>query len=438
MISAQNTEQPIARCLAHSPHPQTGSLWMADPAVKQTGKFTSQTDPSMASVRTPRYLKIFDIQGMLKYIFLDEKRPHFIQLKKKPTSVVLVMIGSAAQQPVDSGLPVEAAQPHGPGKGASSDIHSSTMQKELSRLGIHTNIHINESFNLEYIFRNILRSTDIGSVDLDCITEESIEQIEKQDINHLFSYSTYIKTKTEFDHAIFDSFARPVRETGYFLVAVDCEMMDTMDGRQIGRLTMLDHTGRVLMDEYVKPSAPVFDFLEAYSGLTEANTGAGLDFDSLQKRLVEFIGTSTYVLGHGLENDLAALQFYTDRIIDTAYLFLNSEGYKVKLSQLSRKFFSESIQEGIHCSSEDALCCLKLLAYKIAQTRKFLDPSTELIDLNARVISTTDKGEALRRRTERTLVLLEVDEIQAGEFARREDLFTVFFFEQDGSKFVAF
>ena len=46
----------------------------------------------MVSLRIPKYLKIHDIQSMLKYIFRNEKRPHFIQLRPKPSTVVLIKI----------------------------------------------------------------------------------------------------------------------------------------------------------------------------------------------------------------------------------------------------------------------------------------------------------------------------------------------------------
>lgn len=359
----------------------------------------------MTNLRTPRYLKIYDIQALLKYIFVGKKRPRFIQLRKKPSCVVLARLssyGAAAKQ----------------------------------RDG--ANVHINENLELDFLFKNLTKCMDIPSVDISCITEESIEGIEKQDTAHLFSYSEFVKSQTEFDAGSFSSFIHPRKETPYFLVALDCEMMLTEGGTQLGRLTMLDHRGRVLYDKYVRPETQVLDYLEQYSGLNHYNTSAGISLRQLREEVLEYIGTNTYVLGHGLENDLSAINLYTGRVIDTAYLFLSSEGYKIKLCQLSKKYFNEAIQSGAHSSYEDALCCLKLLAYKIQQLRLLHTAGAALLDLGVPVHSADSLEAALRLCSQRSLIFLDAPLPGTTDIPASEGVFWLLFYQKDEKNYVAF
>lgn len=408
----------------------------------------------MASLVTPRYLKIHDIQAMLAYIFTGQKRPHFIQLKKKPASVWVVKVGKEDRKDeryrnsdLYEMLPGDTSS-HVQGRASENQIYRhqavgssgpcAAVEDALEALQINMQVHLNENTNLDFVYRNLLKSTSVSRIDLGCITEESIQMIEKHDITHLFSYSTFVKSQTVFDEKVFETFIRPTKTTQHFIIAIDCEMMLTPEGPQIGRLTMVDCRGTVVYDTYVKPSTCVTDYLERYSGLNCHNTARGIPFGRLQEDILEYIGTNTYVLGHGLENDLAAIKFYTDRIIDTAYLFLSTEGYKVKLSQLSRKHIRESIQEGTHSSREDALCCLKLLAYKISQLQSLLSPDTELLNLHADVQYVKGISPASECSGRRSLVFLEVDKLLAEDFRDCTDPFLIFLYKRDDMNYVAF
>ena len=58
----------------------------------------------MAKLDKPKYLKLFDIQRIIKYIFCSEKRPHYIQLIPKPTKIVLVLLNTDISNDINSKL----------------------------------------------------------------------------------------------------------------------------------------------------------------------------------------------------------------------------------------------------------------------------------------------------------------------------------------------
>lgn len=361
----------------------------------------------MAKLVTPKYMKIFDIQKLLKYIFNNDKRPHYVQLIPKPQNVAVILLKNAPNI------------------------------SKLENLGF-LSVHVNENVKKEDILNNILKSVDINTVKLSLITQENLKLIEKHDIVHMFSYTCFIKSKTNFDKSIFDSYIKPNKISKYFIIAIDCEMMSCEDRKQVGRVSMLDHNGIIIYDKFIKPESTVIDYLEKYSGLNKENTGKGISIKQLHEDLLSIIGTNTYLLGHGLENDLESINFYTENVIDTSYLFLNTDGYKLKLSQLAKKHFGDLIQSKEHCPIEDALCCLKLLAYKIAQIKNFYDINGRSIKLNATVKAIERLEESELKVKNNTLLLCKEDSIDYESLKQRKDMFSIFIYEIEGNIFIAF
>ncbi|ELA42668.1 uncharacterized protein VICG_00420 [Vittaforma corneae ATCC 50505] len=416
----------------------------------------------MTKLTKPKYMKILDIQKVLKYIFIDEKRPRYIQLNPKPKSVAIVYVS----QNVDiSSLKVEQGDsstgtilvkkdlrlPRKDSIKNDSSIYS-TSGWENKESGVDPNqlssfevflknqgylrVHLNEGISPKDLFKNILKSVDVKDSTLSVITPENLILIEKHNILHMFSYSKFIKSQANFDSSIFDSYSKPKIPSPYFLIAIDCEMMQCENETQVGRVSMLDHTGRIIYDKFIRPKAKVTNYLEQYSGLNEDNTSGGIALEKLNEDLLSIIGTNTYLLGHGLENDLEALCFYTDKVIDTSYLFLNSDGYKIKLSQLSKIYLGDQIQNKSHCPTEDALCCLKLLAFKISQLRNFFDPSGAVLELgvnpkNIKKLEDTYKSEGLFFHEES-----DVDKLS--NFVKHHpDLFIIFIYQIKDQKYIA-
>merc|ERR1712137_512061 len=125
------------------------------------------------------------------------------------------------------------------------------------------------------------------------------------------------------------------------MVALDCEMMEVEGGLdQIGRVSIVNHHKEVLYDTFVKNTKPVIDYRTKYSGLTKSKIQQGKDFTEVIQEIQQIIGKNTIVVGHGIDNDLKLLQLYVENIIDTSYLYLNTDGYKINLGILSRKWLN--------------------------------------------------------------------------------------------------
>lgn len=399
----------------------------------------------MSGLRKPKYMKICDIHKILNYIFNGHKRPHFVQLNPKPKLVVIINLKtefSEAEHENCEDLSQLTASSSGENSDSVTDKikEKNGVDKSLKAEGdvfdylrLDFRAHINENIKLNDLFKNLLKSVDVHKTTLNLITPENLNLIEKHDINHIFSYSCFIKSQTDFDTSTFTTYLKPVKITQYFLVAIDCEMMICKNGKQLGRITILDNNGSVIYDTYIRPQSEVVDYLEKYSGLNSINTGNGVDMSQMHRDILEIVGTTTFLVGHGLENDLEAMNFYTEKLIDTSYLFLSSEGYKIKLSQLSKKLFGSVIQEKSHSSKEDAFCCLKLLAYKIGQLKNFYDPCGEKLKFPVEVAEAKDFAEL---RHAKGIRFLETDDLEAGQLNNDNSVFYLVFYSIKGEDFI--
>ncbi|ORD97710.1 YFE9 [Hepatospora eriocheir] len=316
-----------------------------------------------------RYLSIRNTQKVLKYIFNEGKKQPWFKLNNKPTNIGLILIKDELED---------------------NDVDNFIQKK----LNLESIIHLSEcNLSLEIILKHILYDFDEECEDFKGIDMNLLKKyIPMNNINHLFSYSAFIRTQERFDISKFDSFYRPIKNTKYSLIALDCEMVETEIGVEVGKIAILDKNGSLIYNKIVKPNNLIIDYRTDYSGLTKKSFE--LDFISykmLIEDLQEIIGTNTIVVGHGLENDLGTLKFYTTNVIDTAYLFINSLGLKIGLNILCKKYLKYEIQKGSHNPYEDALCTLKLLDYKIQKINILLNGKRELILKKVKVIEDFDE-----------------------------------------------
>ncbi|CAH0482194.1 unnamed protein product [Peronospora belbahrii] len=160
------------------------------------------------------------------------------------------------------------------------------------------------------------------------------------------------------------------RPAEQLLLALDCEMCRTTKGVELTRVTLIDASENVLLDEYVRPKNPIVDYCTQYSGITcdimEATT---MRLAEIQEKFLALVPAEAILVGHSIENDLQALQVLHRRIIDTACMYPHPKGppYRSALRFLASRFLSRTIQtstEG-HCSVEDAVATLQLVRLKI-------------------------------------------------------------------------
>ncbi|KAK3675505.1 hypothetical protein LTR78_004588 [Recurvomyces mirabilis] len=174
---------------------------------------------------------------------------------------------------------------------------------------------------------------------------------------------------------------------GRNVLTMDCEMCITSPQGvapqvfSLTRISIVDWDGNVLLDELVKPTNPITDYLTPYSGITEKMLECvTTTLEDIQKRLLGILTPQTILVGHSLNSDLSALQLAHPFIIDTALLFPHPRGPPLKssLKWLAQKYLSRAIQKGHgstgHDSIEDAKACLDLVKQKCEKGKSWGTP----------------------------------------------------------------
>ena len=170
------------------------------------------------------------------------------------------------------------------------------------------------------------------------------------------------------------------RSAEQLLLALDCEMCRTTKGVELTRVTLIDASEKVLLDEFVRPKNPIVDYCTQYSGITcEIMEDTVMRLADIQKKFLALVPAEAILVGHSIENDLQALQVLHRRVIDTACMYPHPKGppFRFALRFLTNRFLRRAIQTGTdgHCSVEDAIATLQLAQLKIKHGPTF--PSIE-------------------------------------------------------------
>ncbi|KAK4121866.1 hypothetical protein N657DRAFT_576983, partial [Parathielavia appendiculata] len=109
-------------------------------------------------------------------------------------------------------------------------------------------------------------------------------------------------------------------------VAIDCEMSTAVDGdSELIRLTVIDYfSGETLIDGLVCPDIAMLHYNTRWSGVKKADMERSLrqgecimGRDAVRRAVSEYVGPSTIVVGHSVQNDLAALRWIHHRVADS-------------------------------------------------------------------------------------------------------------------------
>jgi RNA exonuclease 1 len=163
---------------------------------------------------------------------------------------------------------------------------------------------------------------------------------------------------------------------GYPLFALDCEMVETREGLELARVSLVDEGLRCVYDKLVRPDNPVLDYKTRFSGVTEDTLReVSTSLADVQADLALLLPPTSILIGHSLENDLHALKMVHLLVIDTSCLFQGRSqaqaktNFKPKLQLLAKRLLKKEIQVGSggHSSVQDAQACMELVLKKMRQ-----------------------------------------------------------------------
>jgi len=164
--------------------------------------------------------------------------------------------------------------------------------------------------------------------------------------------------------------APPVTGNLTRLLAIDCEMVGAGVGGSLSilaRVSLVNSSGVVVYDSYVSPTHCVTDWRTRFSGIRPHHVK-----DAPKKRevvdKVRRLVAGRILLGHAIHNDLEALgiEHPETHIRDSARypgLMRSLPNGKLKpkrLAELAQEELHRTIQNGEHCSVEDARAVLQL------------------------------------------------------------------------------
>lgn len=120
------------------------------------------------------------------------------------------------------------------------------------------------------------------------------------------------------------------------ILCLDCEMVSTLEGFELAKISVVNLEFRSLLDSYVKPDNEIVNYNTPYSGITkEILKDVGVKLADIQAQLNKIIFKDTILIGHSLENDLNALKIVHDKVIDTSVLYMSDAGKKLPLKTLA-------------------------------------------------------------------------------------------------------
>ncbi|PWW72290.1 hypothetical protein C7212DRAFT_302295 [Tuber magnatum] len=168
------------------------------------------------------------------------------------------------------------------------------------------------------------------------------------------------------------------------IYAMDCEMVQTKQGLELARISLVSWDGETIYDTLVKPESLITDYLtpDRYSGVTKAMLDpVTTSLKDVQNHLLKLLNNDTILVGQSLNADLGAIRIAHPHIVDTSVIYDHPRGppYRASLRWLSEKYLRRKIQKGGpngHDSIEDAKACLDLLKLKLERGLEYGTSST--------------------------------------------------------------
>ena len=148
-------------------------------------------------------------------------------------------------------------------------------------------------------------------------------------------------------------------------VAVDCEMVQCEENQsRLARVSIVNQHGHVLLDQFVRPTQRITNYLTWVSGITFTKIKDAPVFALVKDKVHDILRGRT-IVGHSVASDLQQLQYTPPEgqtVVDIAkYKVLKNEiGKTQSLKNMALKFLNVDFQNGEHDSVEDARAALFL------------------------------------------------------------------------------
>ena len=99
------------------------------------------------------------------------------------------------------------------------------------------------------------------------------------------------------------------------IFALDCEMVKTSAGREIARVALLNFSGEICINEFVKPKNEIRDYGTKYSGITvDSLRGIETRLSDIQKSLNRLVSDNDILVGHSIDHDLKCLHWRHEKV----------------------------------------------------------------------------------------------------------------------------
>ncbi|XP_042604083.1 RNA exonuclease 4-like [Cyprinus carpio] len=150
-------------------------------------------------------------------------------------------------------------------------------------------------------------------------------------------------------------------------VAMDCEMVGVgCDGEDsiLARVSIVNHFGKCIYDNYVKPTEKVTDYRTAVSGIRAADIENGEDIKTVQKEVAQIL-EGRILVGHAIHNDLKILLLdHPKKMIRDTQKYKpfrqRVKSARPALRVLCKEILNVKVQQGEHSSVQDAQATMRL------------------------------------------------------------------------------